>query len=141
VFLYLLDQGTHRSEIWTFPNLVVFWGGLVAMAASVVSTVRTRSAAIGVVLLGAAIQYVPWMTVSRVTFMYHYLAVVPFLAIALAWWLVIGLRDVPHQREIAIGVSVAAVLFFFAILPMLVGWSMPISYLDDIRHLFPWVIR
>ena len=143
VFLYLRDtgSGTHRSEIWTFPNLVVFWGGLIAFFAAIRHAFRSRSGALGVVILAALIQYLPWLTVSRVTFMYHYLADVPFLALALAWWLVIGLKGVERHREIAIGVTVAAVLFFFATFPMLVGWSMPSGYLDGIRHLMPWVIR
>jgi dolichyl-phosphate-mannose--protein O-mannosyl transferase len=141
VFLYLLDHGSRRSEIWTFPNLVVFWGGIVAMGAAIMHAFRTRSAAVGVVILGAAIQYMPWVVVSRVTFMYHYLATIPFLCLVLAWWLVIGLRGTKYHRQIAIGVTAASVAFFFAIFPMLVGWSMPVGYLDAVRNLFPWVIR
>jgi dolichyl-phosphate-mannose--protein O-mannosyl transferase len=73
--------------------------------------------------------------------MYHYLSDIPFLALLLAWWLVIGLRGKPYHREIAIVVTAAAVVFFFVTFPMLVGWSMPAGYLDGIRHLMPWVIR
>ncbi len=141
VFLYLRDQGTHRSEIWTFPNLVIFWGGLIAFFATIRAAYRTKSGALGVVLLAALIQYLPWLTVSRVTFMYHYLADIPFLALMLGWWLIVGLKGHPRHREIAIGVTVAAVAFFFATFPMLVGWSMPSGYLDGVRHLLPWVIR
>ena len=142
VFLYLRDTANgHRSEIWTFPNLVIFWGGLAAFFVTVREMFRRKSGALLVLVLAALIQYLPWLTVSRVTFMYHYLADIPFLALMLGWWLVEGLEDSTYHREIAVGVTVAAVLFFFATFPMLVGWSMPSGYLDGIRHLLPWVIR
>jgi len=142
VFLYLRDTGNgNRSEIWTFPNLVIFWAGLIAFFAAVRAMWQRRSGALGVVILAAMIQYLPWLTVSRVTFMYHYLADIPFLALVLAWWLVIGLKDSKWHREIAIGVTVLAVLFFLVTFPMLVGWSMPARYLDGVRQLLPWVIR
>jgi hypothetical protein len=66
--------------------------------------------------------------------------VVPFLAIALAWWLVVDLRRGRFHKLIVGAVAVAAVGFFIVVLPMLEGWSMPVSYLDDVRNTLPWVI-
>jgi dolichyl-phosphate-mannose--protein O-mannosyl transferase len=101
---------------------------------------RTRSVAL-VVLVGAALaQYLPWTIVTRVTFLYHYLPVVPFLAIALGWWLVCGLKGYRHQRLVAVLITLAAVAFFFAVLPALEGWSVPASVLTVIRHTLPWVL-
>jgi 4-amino-4-deoxy-L-arabinose transferase-like glycosyltransferase len=139
VYLYVHNTPTTRAEIWTFPNLVVFWGGLVALASAVMHTVRTRSAAVGILVVAAAVQYLPWTVVTRVTFMYHYLPVVPFLALLLAWFLVEGARGLPYQRQVLIGTVGLAIAFFFFIYPILVGWEMPIWYLDATR-LFAWVI-
>jgi dolichyl-phosphate-mannose--protein O-mannosyl transferase len=140
VFLYLAGEGAERSEIWTIPNLVVFWGGLLGIVAMVRESRVVRSAALGVVMLAAVIQVLPWTTVGRVLFLYHYLPVVPFLAIALAWWMTIGLRESRYRTQIAAGVAVASVLFFVAVLPMLEGWSMSVGYLDAVRNALPWVI-
>jgi dolichyl-phosphate-mannose--protein O-mannosyl transferase len=140
VFLYVSGSGTSRAEMWTIPNLVVLWGGLVAMGAALRDLRRTRQAALGVVLLAALVQYVPWMAVTRVTFMYHYLPVVPWLAIALAWFLVVGLGGWKYRKAAIVAVSVAAVAVFLFLYPILVGWDMPIRYLDLVRELFPWVI-
>jgi dolichyl-phosphate-mannose--protein O-mannosyl transferase len=140
VFLYLADHGTNRSEIWTIPNIVVLWGGAVAMVAAVVRARRTRDAAL-VVLAGAALaQYLPWTIVTRVTFLYHFLPVVPFLAIALAWYLVVGLRGYRYQWLVVTAVTVLAVAFFFATLPALEGWSVPGSTLNAIRRSLPWIL-
>jgi dolichyl-phosphate-mannose--protein O-mannosyl transferase len=141
VFLYLADHGvTRRSEIWTIPNIVVFWGGLIGMAGAVGRARRERSVAL-VVLVGAALaQWLPWTIVSRVTFLYHYLPVVPFLAIALAWYLVVELRGQKYQWLIVTLVTLAAIAFFFAVLPALEGWSVPATTLDTIRRTLPWIL-
>jgi dolichyl-phosphate-mannose-protein mannosyltransferase len=80
------------------------------------------------------------MAVSRVTFMYHYLPVVPWLAIGLGWFLVDGLRNFRHRKAAMVAVSTAAVAVFAFLYPILVGWDMPVGYLDLVRDLFPWVI-
>lgn len=140
VFLFLADHGGgSRSEIWTVPNLVVILGGLVAMGIVARSAWQRRNLALGVVLLAASVQYLPWVAVGRVTFLYHYLPIVPFLALALAWALVEWVPD--HRRRLAIaGATGAAVVFFLAVLPVLAGWSMPVGYLDAVRSALPWVI-
>jgi dolichyl-phosphate-mannose--protein O-mannosyl transferase len=72
--------------------------------------------------------------------MYHYLPVVPWLALALGWFLVLGLRGWKHRKTAIVAVSVAAFAVFAFLYPILVGWEMPVSYLDLVRELFPWVI-
>jgi dolichyl-phosphate-mannose--protein O-mannosyl transferase len=139
VYLYVHSAENTRAEMWTFPNLVVFWGGLVALAYAAREAVRKRSVAIGLLVAAAVIQYLPWTLVSRVAFMYHYLPVVPFLALALAWFLAEGLKGRPLQRTVLSWTIVAAIAFFFFTYPVLVGWQMPIGYLDATRA-FSWVI-
>ncbi len=141
VYLYVSQTGSERQELWTIPNLVLFWGGLVAMVAVVRRAIRTHSTALGLIAFAAIIQYVTWIPISRVTFLYHYLPVVPFLAIALGWWLVVGLSDQRRQREITIAFVTGAVAFFGLFLPMLEGWNMPFGYLDWARNFLPWVFK
>ena len=139
VYLYVHSGTNGRAEIWTFPNLVVFWGGLVGLFMAARTFFRERSAALALVFGPALVQYLPWVLVSRVTFMYHYLPVVPFLALGLAWLLVAGLEGRPYQRRALVGVPLLAVAFFAFIYPILVGWQMSNSYLD-LTRVFSWVI-
>jgi 4-amino-4-deoxy-L-arabinose transferase-like glycosyltransferase len=139
VYLYVHSAANGRAEIWTFPNLVVFWGGLVGLFMAARAFFRVRSATLALVFGPALVQYLPWVLVSRVTFMYHYLPVVPFLALGLAWLLVRGLEDRPYQRRALVGVPVLAVAFFAFSYPILVGWQMSNSYLD-LTRVFSWVI-
>lgn len=140
VFLYLSNAGSGRAEMWTIPNLVVFWGGLLAMGVVLRRALRDRDAALGIVVFAAALQYLPWAAVGRVIFLYHYLPVVPFLALALAWWLTVGLGRSRVGRPASIAAGAAAVLFFLATLPALSGWEVPTGYLTALRDVLFWVI-
>jgi predicted membrane-bound dolichyl-phosphate-mannose-protein mannosyltransferase len=140
VFLYLGGSGDVRSEIWTIPNLVVFWGGLLGLGALVRRARQARDAVPAIVVFAAVMHYVPWIAVGRVIFLYHFLPVVPFLAVALAWLLVEDLRDSRFRYVIGAAVTTVAVVFFAGTLPMLEGWAMPVAYLDAVRNAFSWVI-
>jgi dolichyl-phosphate-mannose-protein mannosyltransferase len=139
VYLYVHSAADARAEIWTFPNLVVFWGGLVGLVMAARTFLREHSASLALVFGPALVQYLPWVLVGRVTFMYHYLPVVPFLALGLAWLLVRGLEGRPYHRRALIATPVVAVAFFAFSYPILVGWQMPLSYLD-LTRVFSWVI-
>jgi hypothetical protein len=140
VFLYLSGSGAERSEIWSIPNIVVFWGGLVALAYAARDALARRVGALGVIVFAALLQYLPWVAIGRVVFLYHYLPVVPFLAIGLAWLLTERLKGSSYRQPATIAVVLAAVAFFVAMLPMLEGWSVSVDYLDAVRRAVPWII-
>ena len=141
VFLYLGGTGTPHSEIWTIPNIVVFWGGIVAMAFVARRAWKTRSVPLTFLVFGAATQYLPWTIVGRVTFIYHYLPTVPFLALALAWTLIEGIKEEPWGKTVAVAVTAAAVALFVALYPLLVGWDVSVRYMDLVKNALPWIFR
>ena len=139
VYLYVHNTAGGRAEMWTFPNLVVFWGGLVGLAAAGRRALQTRTVVPALIVIAALVQYLPWVAVSRVAFMYHYLPVVPFLAVALAWYLVDGLKGRPYRPAVLQGTVALAIAFFAFSYPILVGWDMPTGYFD-LTRIFSWVI-
>ena len=141
VYLYVSQTGSNvrrsgRSRTW-FCSGVDCWRWWPWSAAP---SGRNRRR-LGLIAFAAIIQYVTWIPIGRVTFLYHYLPVVPFLAIALG--MVAGRRfeQQRRQREIAIAFVTAAVAFFGVFLPMLEGWNMPFGYLDWARNFLPWVFQ
>lgn len=89
--------GTSQT-IAAFGNPVVWWGGLAALAAvGLVWLLRHVSRREGlllhprqndmrpaILLIGFAVQFVPWMLVPRGTYIYHYFPSVPFIILAIA---------------------------------------------------------
>jgi hypothetical protein len=73
--------------IYDTGNLVVFWLGLAAMAFAAVAAWRRRSLSLTVVVILWAALWLPWSRIDRATFQYHVYASLPFLVLALAYFL------------------------------------------------------
>ena len=58
---------------------------------------KRRSLALALVFVAFAFQWMPWARIDRATFQYHYYAAIPFLLIALAYFLA-ELRNGPSAR-------------------------------------------
>jgi len=105
---------------------VVWWTGLVALAASAWRLARSRSlrSPESTIIAGFAAGYVPWFVLTRQeAFLYYLLPALPFLYLALAQGIVsLSWRPV---RVVAIGgLTAAAVGMFLFFRPVLVGTSL-----------------
>jgi predicted membrane-bound dolichyl-phosphate-mannose-protein mannosyltransferase len=138
VALWAGTSGTETGAISAIANPVVLLGGLWALAVAGVAAWRQRIVA-PLALVGAAlVQYLPWVLVSRAAFLYHYLPVVPFLAVALAW--VLGREQPSRRRTYETAVVVAAAAAVFAVtLPELDGWYTSPGFHESLHGWFPWM--
>ena len=80
------------AEGWTAltydaGNLVLFWLSVPAMAWVAFTAWRRRSLALSLVMIGFACQWLPWARIDRATFQYHYYTSLPFVILALAYFL------------------------------------------------------
>ncbi|MDL2205528.1 glycosyltransferase family 39 protein [Eubacteriales bacterium OttesenSCG-928-N13] len=91
------------------------------------------------IAIGFLAQYVPWMLVTRSTFIYHYFASVPFIILAtvmlLEW---IRRRNASAFRITAIALLVIALLLFAFFYPVISGTPMPRWYAEYLSW-FNWV--
>ena len=87
------SPGGCRSRPWRF----VAW-----------QAYKRRSLALGLVFVAFVMQWLPWARIDRATFQYHYYAALPFLLIALAYFLA-ELRNGPSARTWALARLAAAV--------------------------------
>ena len=69
---------------------------------------KRRSLALGLVFVAFAFQWMPWARIDRATFQYHYYAALPFLLIALAYFIA-ELRNGPSARTWVLARVAAAV--------------------------------
>ncbi|MFN2586687.1 MAG: phospholipid carrier-dependent glycosyltransferase [Actinomycetota bacterium] len=139
VALYGGSSGTENAAIWTIANPVVLVGGLWGMYVMARNAWRGRLLIPALLPLAAVSQYVPWILVSRAAFLYHYLPVVPFLAVALAWALA-GRTRTSRFRSYEIGVVLASAAIVFAVtLPELDGWYVSPTYHSSLTRWFPWL--
>ena len=96
------------AAIYDAGNLVAWWLSIPAMLFVAWQAFKRRSLALGLVFVAFAFQWLPWARIDRATFQYHYYAAVPFLLIALAYF-VAELRNGPSARTWALARVSAAI--------------------------------
>jgi C-terminal four TMM region of protein-O-mannosyltransferase/Dolichyl-phosphate-mannose-protein mannosyltransferase len=79
--------GGTSASIYDAGNLVSWWLGVPAMAFIAWQAFRRRSAALALVTIGFAAQWISWARIDRAAFQYHYYTALPFLFLALAYFL------------------------------------------------------
>jgi dolichyl-phosphate-mannose--protein O-mannosyl transferase len=79
--------GSTTGLIYDSGNLVVFWLGVPAMAFAAWAAWRRRSLSLAVIVVMWLALWLPWSRIDRATFQYHVYASLPFLVIALAYFL------------------------------------------------------
>ena len=73
--------------IYDSGNLVVFWMGIAGVAFSALAAWRRHSLSLAVVVVMWAALWLPWARVDRAAFQYHVYASLPFMLLALAYFL------------------------------------------------------
>ena len=127
-----------RSTIAAFGNPVVWWGGLVAMLAMGVRAVRSRDGKALFILLGFLSQFIPWLPINRIVFIYHYFPSTLFLALALAYLFNIMLDSGrPMRRQVVYSYVAASGLLFAMFFPVLSGISAPYRYFSAFLKWIP----
>ena len=89
------------AAVYDAGNLVAWWISIPAMAFVAWQAFKRRSLALSLVFVAFAFQWMPWARIDRATFQYHYYAALPFLLIALAYF-VAELRNGPSPRTWAL---------------------------------------
>lgn len=128
------------ASIAVLGNPVVFWGGALAVVVQLLQTLRGKAKpAVWFVLALWGAQYLPWVLITRATFLYHYFAAMPFALLALG--LLLGSLAEHHPRAakvttgILIGVAAVLLVFFF---PVLSGLPIPAAYAAALKWLPGW---
>ncbi len=80
-----LAGGTSAS-VYDAGNLVIWWLGVPAMAFVAAMAFRRRSLGLALIAIGFAAQWVPWARIDRAAFQYHYYTALPFVVLALAYF-------------------------------------------------------
>ncbi|MBQ8617163.1 MAG: phospholipid carrier-dependent glycosyltransferase [Clostridia bacterium] len=143
------------SSILSFGNPAVWWTGLAGILFVLgYSVYRNALPALGalagrededdrampIICVAFLSGYLPWVLVSRLTFIYHYFASVPWIIIATA----LGLKYLSRHRRrlsyvLAAVLSVAAVVLFVAFYPLASGVEVPRAWCDAVAWFDGWM--
>jgi dolichyl-phosphate-mannose-protein mannosyltransferase len=126
-----------KSTIVAMGNPAIWWTGIFAMGATLWMSIKRRDKAMYTLWIAFLAQYVPWMLVTRLTFLYHYFAMVPFIILAIVYMFkVLEERNV-RFKLLRHAVVASAVLLFIMFYPALSGMTVSASYVNNVLRWFP----
>ena len=127
-----------RATLQIMGNPVIWWTGFAAMLAlgwrATLGRDRTAIFLSGIYFL----QCLPWLLVTRTTYLYHYLPCLPILILGIVYW---GHRmDFRHRTpRVVAGLFALAVLTGFALYyPYVTATPVPVDWTDRLRVFETW---
>ena len=78
--------GGTAASIYDAGNLVIWWLGIPAMAFLAYQAFRRRSLGLALILVAFLAQWVSWARIDRAAFEYHYYTSLPFVVLALGYF-------------------------------------------------------
>ena len=108
------------AAIYDAGNLAIWWFGVPAMAFVSYQAYKRRSLGLMLIAVGFAAQWIPWGRIDRAAFQYHYYTALPFVVLALAYF-VAELWHGPSPRtwllakaSAALAITAPALMHLFA---------------------------
>lgn len=131
------------SSIVSLGNPAIWWVGVLLVIPAAVFGLKKRDKGMAVVFAALLSLYLPWILVSRLTFIYHFFSCVPFLIFALVYTAKILAEKYPDYS-----VSVRGILclylglvigLFIRFYPVLSGLEVSRAYVDKLRWFKHWI--
>jgi Gpi18-like mannosyltransferase len=136
-------DSTMRETINSFGNPFVWWAGLPAACYMVYLFLCKKDKRAGFLLIGFASQYLPWVLVTRLTFIYHYFPSVVFLVLMIGY----SFRNIKEKTSkktyLTLTIAYAALVFalFIMFYPILSGQPVDVNYVTKYLKWFKtWVL-
>lgn len=132
---------TVKEGISAFGNPLVWWAGIPAFFYLFYRTLKKKDKKAGFLVTAYLAQYLPWIFVSRITFIYHYFPSVPFVALMLGYCMFLLWKRWPKIKFGIYAYTGVAVGLFLMFYPVLSGFPIPTWYADYFLRWFgSWVL-
>lgn len=132
---------TVSEAISSFGNPMVWWAGIPAFIYMVYLTFKEKDNKALFLLIAYLSQYMPWMMISRTTYIYHYFTSVPFVVLMVGYSMFKLVEKKPKRKYGAFLYTAAAVGLFVAFYPVLSGQPADKQWVADcLRWFDTWVL-
>ncbi len=137
---YQTNGAKYHSAMTIMGNPILWWSGLICIIYSVYRGIKTKNRAVLFIVIGLLSQLLPWVFVSRCTFIYHFFASVPFM-IMLIVYSIKELTQMHPKAKYLTAVFVALCVISFALFyPVLTGVEVSNDYTESVLKWFnSWI--
>ncbi|MEI6601947.1 MAG: phospholipid carrier-dependent glycosyltransferase [Clostridia bacterium] len=134
------------SKIFIMGNPAIFWLGILAIPLAAYFAIKRRSRGMAVVLIAILFQVLPWVFVSRITFIYHIFSSLPFVIFCIIY-VISCLTDKKISfkgTNISFNLEYVILTLYLLICaglfamfyPILSGWVVPQDYITNFLNWF-----
>lgn len=131
-----------KGSIVSMGNPLIWWLGVIAIVIMGYHLITNRRFSIFyMVLIGFFSLYLPWVLVSRCTFIYHFYPALPLVLVLIAF-LLESVWELGDSGKTAVySYFIVATLLLVLFYPVLTGLEVPQAYVDRLLNWFPkdWV--
>ncbi len=142
IWMPLLDANDAVSEtlvssVSCMGNPVIWWAGIPCSLFVLFRFLVKKDKKAGFLILAYAAQYVPWMSIGRITFIYHYFPAILFVMLMMGYTMDFVMnRFRPGKAAVTIYMITAVIVFalFYPVisgLPVSREWGMQLRWLKD----------
>ncbi|MGL4982730.1 MAG: glycosyltransferase family 39 protein [Treponemataceae bacterium] len=129
-------SATHGEGITSFGNPLIWWIGIPAFLCMIFLALKDKDSLAGFFIIAILSQYLPWILIKRITFIYHYFPVIPFLVLTIAY-IPFSLRTKKLCRPLTIMYVSLCLLLFGAFYPVLSGKPVEKTYVTKYLQWMP----
>ena len=126
------------STIVSMGNPAIWWIGIAAVCYAFILSVQKRDKKMAVVFIGMIFQYVPWMLVKRLTFIYHFFSIVPFVMICIVYVIQHLMESNQKYKYVVYGYLAVVAILFLWFYPALSGLEVSAEYIKHLRWFKSW---
>lgn len=137
---YYKDFGASSSSLTIMGSPLLYWGGVIAFAFCIYTLVKNRSKKLAFIFAALLSQFLPWIFVSRCTFIYHFFASVPFMIMLIIYAITVLENRHKNYKYLSLAFTVLCVISFILFFPVLSGIEVPKIYVIGVLKWFSnWV--
>ena len=142
IFFYSGETSDGLVEgISSFGNPLVWWVGIPAFVMVLYYAIKKGDKKSRFLTFGYLSQYLPWVLIGRVVFIYHYFPSVPFVALMIGYCMKRIVEIKPKWKNAMYVYAALAVVVFVMFYPVLTGTPVRGEYVDKyLRWFSSWVL-
>lgn len=140
--LYANDavSATQVSAVSCMGNPAIWWMGIPCVVYVFYNWFVKRDQKAGFLCIAYAVQYIPWMSISRITFIYHYFPSILFVILMMAYTMQHIKEKYSWGKKAITLYLVIAVVCFFVFFPVISGLPVSRAYGESLRWLKDWIL-